>query len=151
MAKLEKANLKGEIIIHGNLSGTVGPGGRNERNDVLLIQALFQVAASNNRIITKELFGLERPGYLPAVTGNLDLATIEAIWRFQVYNARRLLGVDGIIHPASYEKREIKEPYLKPVMMITLLNMKAQSSADYRFKGDIASAIKSFAPSIFFV
>lgn len=151
MAKIEIANLKGEKVKHANISNVVGPGGRNERNDVMLIQALFKVATGYSPYITKELFGWERTRYLPEVTGDLDLTTIEAIWRFQVYNATRLLSADGVIHPASYAKREIKEPYTKPVMLITYLNMKAEYSTRHSFKDDIAIAIKSFAPTIVLV
>lgn len=151
MAKIEIANLKGEKMNHANISELVGLGERNERNDVMLIQALFRVAGSYNNIITKELFGLEKFNDLPAVTGILDSYTIQTIWKFQRLNAHRLLSVDGKIHPASYEKRMLKEPYKNRVMMITYLNLQAEHSTNSRFKGNLVIAIKEFAPSIVFV
>ena len=151
MARIEIANLKGDKVNHANISGVVGPGGRNERNDVMLIQALFKVVGAENSHMTKERFGIERYRDLPIITGDLDPLTIETIWRFQRHNAHRLLSVDGKIHPANYEKRELKEPHLKPVMMITYLNIEAEFFTENRFKGDIALAIKHYAPSIVFV
>lgn len=151
MAKIETANLQGEKIIHGNISDVVGMGGKNERNDVMLIQALFRVAGSHNNIITKELFGIEKFSDLPQITGSLDSDTIRTIWKFQRINARRLLSVDGRVHPANYENRLLKEPFKERVMMITFLNIQAEFSTNSRFKGNLVLAIKSFAPTIVFV
>ena len=152
MAKIEIANLKGEKVKHANISDVVGlVGGRNEKNDVMLIQALFHIAGANSPHIRKDIFGFESYSDLPKITGDLDPVTIETIWKFQRHNAHRLLSVDGIVHPASYEKREIKEPYTKPVMMITYLNMKAEYSTRHSFKDDLAFAIKHYAPSIVLV
>jgi hypothetical protein len=151
MAKIEIANLKGEKIKHANISDLVGLGKRNEKNDVMLIQALFKIAGGNSPHITKDLFGLESYKDLPKVTGDLDPVTIKTIWQFQRINAHRLLSVDGVIHPASYGKRVLKEPFTKPVMMITFLNIQAEYSTRIRFKDDLAFAIKNFAPSIVLV
>lgn len=151
MAKIEIANLKGEKLKHANISDVVGIGGRNERNDVMLLQALFRIAGSFNDLIKKDLFGFEKDEVLPKVTGDLDPLTMETIWRFQRHNAHRLLSVDGKVHPASYENRLLKEPYKRRLMMITLLNLEAAYSAKQRFKDDIAFAVKNFAPSIVLV
>lgn len=151
MAKIETANLQGEKMKHGNISNVVGIGEKNERNDVMMIQALFRIAGAFNDLIKKELFGFEKDEDLPEVTGILDPLTIETIWRFQRHNANRLLSVDGKVHPASYKNRLLKSPYNNRVMMITHLNIEAAYSANQRFKGDIAFAVKNFAPSIIFV
>ena len=151
MAKIETANLQGIKTKHANVSDVVGIGGKNERNDVMLIQSLFKIVGSFNNLILKELFGYEDSKELPDVTGVLDDKTIKTIWNFQLNNARRLLSVDGKVHPASYQNRLLKEPYGKPVMMITRLNIEAEFSANQRFKGDLMIAVKNFAPSIMFV
>lgn len=149
MARIELANLNGNKLKHVNISEEVGPGGKNKLNDVMLIQALFKIAGDGNNLIALQLFGVNGKS-LPEVTGNLNSHTIETIWNFQRLNTRRLLSIDGKIHPANYQNRVIKNPDGR-VMSITFLNLEAENQATQRFKNiDIPSVVKKIAPSIMF-
>jgi hypothetical protein len=149
MARIDIANIYGSKLKHVNISDVVGSSGKNEKNDVMLIQALFKIAGYGNDLIAMQLFGVKNNA-LPDVTGTLDSVTIQTIWSFQRQNASRLLSIDGKIHPASYQNRVIKNTR-GSVMAITFLNLEAESQARQRFKNvDIPSVVKKFAPSIMF-
>src|SRR3712207_172258 len=82
---------------HVNVSDIVGIGERNERNDVMLIQALFKIFGYND-LQAKEHFNLAAED-LPEPTGDFDEKTRVAIWEFQIRMSYRLLNADGKIHP----------------------------------------------------
>ncbi len=150
MAKIENATLGNVKTEHVNVSDVVGIGGINERNDVMLIQALFKLIGFND-IYAKRYFGLSAND-IPEPTGILDVKTILAIWGFQRVMSSRLLNNDGKIHPASYQDRIIKNAFYKGsrLMAITLLNMEAVETAINQALGDVPAALKKIAPAIMF-
>jgi len=111
-----------------NVTYKVGAGGDNGPADVMLIQTMFRFLA-DAKGITRLRSGLA-PSDLPAITGTCDLKTKRAILKFQEHNARKLLSVDGAIHPASYTGRVIK-PGEPRVMTITLMHFLAAESQLY--------------------
>ena len=65
-----------------NLSNAVGRPGANRKDDVMLVQALFNFVAEHRGGDTS-LLGIAKHE-LPNVTGSIDGATIWAIQRFQL-------------------------------------------------------------------
>src|ERR1043165_2647732 len=119
MAQIDRVNFElagGLDIYHVNISDIVGIGGTNEKNDVMLVQALFILLGYTDNF-ARRYFGMCKND-LPKPTGNRDDKTFRAIWRFQVTNAARLLNTDGKIHPARYKNRVIKDA-TRPLMAIT--------------------------------
>jgi hypothetical protein len=150
MAKIDMANIPPMQVEHANISDAVGNGEKNEKNDVLLIQALFKLVGYNDRHARK-FFGLAVKD-LPEATGSFDEKTRRAIWAFQYQSAHRLLNVDGKIHPASYQNRVIKNAFKAGtrLMIITLLNIEAPEGAVINHSDAVIPAIKKIAPSIIF-
>ncbi len=145
MALIEIENNSTGRRIVVNTMGIVGIGERNERGDVMLIQALFKLVGFTEAM-SKLKFGLSMTE-LPAVTGILDKKTIRAIKAYQRQNAHRLLRIDGKIHPATYENRIIKNILDGRLMTITLLNEDAIFGA-VSVPGGFIQAIRHFAPAI---
>ena len=115
MAKIETAKLgmSDHLVFsssHLNISGIVGAGGKNERNDVMLIKALLFLNKNKKDVSDAKFWGSSAISLidLPEITGIIDAKTIQDIWEFQKHNASRLLSLDGKIHPASYQNRVIK-------------------------------------------
>lgn len=128
MAKIEIATFEDVKDKHVNISDIVGVGEKNERSDVMLIQALFKIVGRAD-IPAKKYFGLAAKD-LPEPTGDFDNKTIQAIWAFQRKMSYCLLNVDGKIHPASYKDKVIKKAFSGGrLMAITLLNLEALDSA----------------------
>lgn len=150
MAKIEIATLDDLKDRHANISDIVGVGEKNERNDVMLIQALFKLVGHNERE-AKRFFG-EAAKDLPEPTGDFDEKTIRAIWAFQKKMSYRLLNIDGKIHPASYRDRVIKKAFRGGrLMAITLLNMEAvNGTVQLGLGGGLPEAVKKLAPAIIF-
>ena len=150
MAKIEIATLGNVKTQHANVSNVVGIGVINERNDVMLIQALFKLIGYTN-IYAKRYFGLSAND-IPELTGIFDVKTILAIWGFQRIMSSRLLSADGKIHPASYKDRVLKNALYKGsrLMAITLLNIEAVETAIQQELGDVPVAVKKIAPTIMF-
>ena len=128
MAKVEKITFLGHadsgdwvIEVNGlNITAPVGPGMRNNRGDVLVIQALLHFIAS------VPWSGVKRPLSrlaAPKITGSFDIQTQETIYMYQVLRQHYLLRADGIIHPGSFAGRAIQSG--GPQMTITLLNEEA--------------------------
>ena len=141
MAHLEFISFGGDVQIGVNISKTVGSRATNLREDVALIQALFNYIADGSGPETLGFFGV---GKIPAVSGIFDHDTIIAIQRFQMWNASRLLigdNYDGRIHPASYKGRVLKNPR-KPLMAITLLHVLARVSAFKQGHPDYISQLR---------
>lgn len=146
MATVEIATFDNFQETHVNLSHPVGVGQKNERNDVMAVQALFQLVG-NSELRAGMYFGsLKRD--LPEVTGRFDEKTIRALTGFQRKMASRLLSADGKIHPASYRNRIMRGAYGVRLMAITLLNMEAVIQADWIAHGPVPDAVKILAPSI---
>jgi hypothetical protein len=133
---------------HANISDIVGIGGKNERNDVMVIQALFRLVGYIDRT-AKEFFGLTVKD-LPEPTGDFDEKTIRAIWAFQRKMSYRLLNIDGKIHPADYKNRILGNAFNKGsrLMAITLLNDAALDGEVALETANKEEAIRKLAPSI---
>jgi hypothetical protein len=152
IAKFENYDGYFRSLEQYNISGIVGPGGKNEPNDVMLIKALLFLNESNKDVSDLEYFGPSRVGLidLPEINGILDTATIQAIWAFQRRNASLLLSIDGKIHPASYQNRIIKKSSGAKYMSITLLNQQAYYAPMYLDTHSLEQTIRKIAPAIRF-
>ncbi len=144
MANIEIANIMGSTFQHANISYIVGVGERNERSDVMLIQALFKLVGYNESNARK-CFGSAVKD-LPEITGNFDAKTNGTIREFQMRMSNHLLNVDGKIHPANYKNRIIKK-FDGRLMAITLLNRDAVDGA-IEYGGSTILALKSIAPQL---
>ena len=133
---------------HANVSDTVGVGMRNEKNDVMLIQAFINLIGFNP-VRAKDFFDIKPGDTLPKPDGSiLDSKTIRAIWRFQekMEKDKELLLKDGIIHPASYRYRKIAKGKL---MTITSLNQYALGVAGMVFKSsNLRTLLLKIAPGL---
>lgn len=127
MARMETININGNHALCVNIKDIVGLAGANLREDVMLIQTLFNYIAKGLR---PESVGLGGNYNIPEITGEIDADTYLAIGEFQIRNASRLVRYrfDGRIHPASYKNRVIRDTR-KPVMSITLLHLLATDAA----------------------
>lgn len=95
MAKLETFYVMDEI----NVSASVGRGGVNSKDDVMVVQALLKYALEPYRYFRKDKF--------PEPTGTIDANTIHLIEKFQRYVRTKLknsVSVDGRIDPAKGTK-----------------------------------------------
>ncbi|MBS1794479.1 MAG: hypothetical protein JSS81_11525 [Acidobacteria bacterium] len=123
-----------------NVSETVGGGGRNLIGDVMLVQAAMQ------------FIGLGAPEFVRFVrkrkpTGKFDAETGREIWEFQRTWRFKLLAMDGLVHPASFENRRLKLG--GPKMMIKLLNTFALlSSSSIREGTDYLPALQRRFPEL---
>ena len=110
---------KGECV---NTDQPVGKGQTNLKEDVMLIQALLGTLAKS---ASPGYVGLISFDQVPKPTGNFeDGLTEKAIWSYQRKNARKLLRVDGIVHPALYKDRNITLTKGNDrLMMISLLHL----------------------------
>ena len=127
MASVEKINFDGRTGLGVNISSIVGAGGINDRDDVLVIQGLFNFIAKGLNPASVGLVGLYK---IPDVTGDMDGETYSAIGEFQIRNAYRLLSAksDGRIHPAKYQNTRLSSNS-KRFMSITLLHIMAMDVA----------------------
>lgn len=151
MAKIETATLNSFKDRQVNISFTVGTGEKNEKNDVMLIQALLKLVGFTE-YQAKKIIGMSQKE-LPEITGNFCAKTRHAIWSFQRAMAKKLINIDGRVHPADYKNRVIKiekHPKNNKFMMITLLNLYAADAVVFTDSIDIIDALKKFAPKLVF-
>jgi hypothetical protein len=153
MAKRETMTVNGKGgFACLNIDLPVGRSQANTKNDVKLIQAMFRKLAEWNPQGPKFL-GLGSWNEVPdpkAADGNFeDGRTEKAIWSYQRKFARRLLRVDGIIHPASYQDRNIKGRWSEiRLMTITLLHEHLLDYSIMASKEDYMTEIKRFVPDL---
>jgi hypothetical protein len=79
-----------------NVSASVGAGGANSKDDVIVVQAMLKYALEARSFFLGEKF--------PEPTGTMDVATIDLIRKYQRYLRRKLkvpVSVDGRIDPAN--------------------------------------------------
>lgn len=117
MAKKDVITMYNHKFPALNLSESVGKGGANKTGDVMLVQAMFQYIAKGFK---PKFIGVNSADDIPEPSGDYDDKTERAIKSYQRKHIRNLLKVDGIIHPASYENRNLKR-MTSPLMTITLL------------------------------
>jgi hypothetical protein len=144
MAKYDAVRIKGKMYLTLSNDHSVGAGSRNEISDVMLIQAMLRY------IVPYQLMIAEPAPSYPAVTGVFDAETGEAINHFQSSFSPRLLNLDGVVHPPSYEGRDLKEPLLKPLMTITMLHIICKHSTKFyahsRYPLDITRLMPQLLP-----
>jgi hypothetical protein len=148
MAKIETVNVNNYIEKQVNLSDIVGLHQTNERNDVMAIQALFNLVGSTDHW-SRKLIGVAR-AELPKISGIFCTDTWKAVSSFQRTMAAKLLSVDGKIHPGHYKGRIIKVNARTNTkyMTITLLNLYAIDGALGVHSLDVISAIRKIAPNL---
>lgn len=132
----------GGVRAEVNVSYPVGPGERNERNDVMLVQALLVIVANEDVVGFNEYF---KPTDVPEITGIFDFKTQRAIWTYQRATTG-VMRIDGKIHPGHYKNRVIK--YGLFPMTITSLNEKAYIYGIFNNPSHIPSIVRQFAPHI---
>ncbi|HRH45141.1 MAG TPA: hypothetical protein PKY82_26120 [Pyrinomonadaceae bacterium] len=152
MATIENVKMgrNGTSIVydqHANISDLVGVGQRNERNDVMAVQALFKMISLDGGVKIK--LGLQESDF-PEPTGEFNEKTIHLIRVFQLRMGNRLLNADGKIHPANYKNRFLGNAFSQGsrLMMITLLNIMARDAQVTIGANSTLEAIQKFAPSI---
>ena len=113
MAKYDAIRIKGKMWLGLSNDESVGAGGRNKTDDVMLIQTMLHYL---------EPFELYAGDVVPRLTGTFDADTGDAIRNFQREYSMRLFRPDGIIHPPSYEGRDLKNTF-NPLMTMTFLHL----------------------------
>jgi hypothetical protein len=126
MARRDIMTANGARLEVLNIDQPVGKNQPNDRMDVKLIQAMFWTLAKWD-INGLRVLGPQSWTEVPDPrTGNgnfEDGRTEKAIWIYQRKYAHRLLRVDGIIHPAMYQNRNIEGLFNDiRLMTITLLH-----------------------------
>lgn len=145
--KLTHINLNGEKQLTLNLSGIVGNAGANRKDDVMLIQGLFNYIAKG---LYPGAVGLGGDYKIPEITGEMDADTYSAIGEFQIRNAARLLmkQFDGRIHPANYANRQLHSGGNKRYMSITLLHIMASDAAVMQSDYDYIQGLANLNPGL---
>jgi|GEM_PF-5703670 len=111
-----------------NLSAQVGPRMPNRMGDVIVIQAMLNVIASER--VWSEYNGLKL-SLMPQVTGKFEQKTERAIRSFQEARHYNLVRVDGVVHPGAFENRIIRLD--ASIMSISLLNMEAGVVCSFKY------------------
>lgn len=147
MATLEKMTLKyREVHVDNclNVSEPVGVGQPNKVGDVMVVQALFKLAA----IGPYKVLLPDNGKSTPEVTGIFTERTKNFIWSFQQESINKPLAIDGIVHPASLRGRTMRMD--RAQMTIVKLNMYADSAyqvtTDYSY--DHTKAILEMYPML---
>jgi len=82
-----------------NVTGSVGRGGVNAKNDVMVVQAMLKYALEERAQFKNDRF--------PAPSGTINEETIQMIYKYQRYLRSKLkirVSVDGRIDPAKGER-----------------------------------------------
>ena len=145
MAKIESFNLDGKQQTGINLSKAVGIGGPNLRDDVMVVQALFNYIAAGTR---PGAIGSKDGKDIPGITGAIDADTYKMIISFQLRNAKFLLSkeVSGRIDPAIFKGQHVLSAGKQIYSAMTLLNVMAHdASVSSGSGGNYVSALSSMA------
>jgi hypothetical protein len=112
-----------------NVTESVGIGGANKIGDVMMIQAMFRYLGMHDRFW---VIGVKSLAELPEVNGKYDRKLGRIILNFQKKYDYLLLSVDGLIHPASNQNRNIKfsSSDNNRLMTITLLHTEMLEATD---------------------
>lgn len=146
MAKTEVININGKTELGVNVTDIVGMTGANRREDIMLLQALFNYIAKG---LHPRVLGLGGSYDIPDINGEMDADTFLAIGEFQIRNASRLLmnRFDGHIHPASYKNRVIGNIKGR-LMSITLLHLLAKDAAVMQGHSDYREGLIKLKPEL---
>jgi hypothetical protein len=126
-----------------NLSFSVGRPGFNRKDDVMLVQALFNFVAERHSSSVSVL-GIGQVD-LPRVTGEIDGATIFAIQWFQLRWVRFMRMIDRTMRPARYEGDLDLSKRMEPITMLVSL---ARDADPFHYTQTILSdfpTLRSFA------
>src|SRR5258708_27451329 len=107
MAMKQLMTFDGSKVPCFNVNYSVGMGGINRIDDLILVQAMFRFIADDGFGELSTL-GISSHKELPQLTGVLDEKTVNAIHKYQDRWRRLLLSTDGLIHPADYINRDLK-------------------------------------------
>ncbi len=125
-----------------NITFSVGLCADNGPADVMLVQTLFNyIGKSNPRKLGFSMSSM------PAIDGRVGPVTRNAIFSFQRAHQSRLLSVDGVIHPAKYEGRVIKNMGGR-MMTITLLDRFAHEEGVMTSDPDYIRGLINLAPQL---
>src|SRR5262245_35077263 len=127
------------VNVHFSVGGSSADG--NGPADIMLVQALFNYIGKNNTSV----LGFSSQS-MPAIDGRIGPATRDAILGFQRRNRHKVLSVDGIVHPASYENRTLKLE--GRLMTITLLDQFASMEGLMRSEPDHIAGLVKIAPQL---
>ncbi len=135
MPRRDQISIDGNTDYGLNVFDTVGVGGTNNPGDVMVIQAMFRYLYELWAKPEYAAFGSLRSGFLLHPDGSINQKTNNAIRSFQRFFYWSVLNVDGRIHPAKYENRNITTGAGKRLMTITLLHqelwMAEETGVDY--------------------
>jgi hypothetical protein len=146
MAMKQWLTLEGDRSPCFNINYTVGVGGINHIDDLILIQAMFRFIAKGFGELST--LGLTSINELPRLTGILDRNTISTIRSYQRRWTRLLLNVDGLIHPADYIARDLKLDPTTRRMAMTLLHQHAQDAGFRLGETDYTTAMVRMFPEL---
>jgi len=90
--KTGNGEAKGRFI---NVSAVVGKSGVNNKNDVLVVQAMIKIVAPEKLKV--------RHDECPEPTGTFDKRLVSLIKRYQAHNSKFVSPCDGHIYPAKGE------------------------------------------------
>lgn len=127
MPRRDLISIDGEKNYGLNVFDTVGVGGVNSPADVMTVQAMFRYL---NELWDKkpEYKGLSFPELNLEPDGLFGQKTIRAILTYQRRHWWSELGIDGKIHPAKYENRNIRAG--KRLMTITHMHLELWLAED---------------------
>jgi len=146
MAMKQWLSLEGDRSPCFNINYSVGVGGINHIDDLILIQAMFRFIAKGFGELS--ILGLTSINEVPGLTGLLDKKTINTIHSYQRRWTRLLLNADGLIHPADYIDRDLKIDPTTRRMAITLLHQHAQDAGFRLGETDYTTAMVRLFPEL---
>ena len=135
MAVRELVTILGDASPGFNVEFPVGPRSANQRGDVMLVQAMFNLLVDGFEGRTRTGFetGMKSGKEVPKINGEADAVTLAAIQTFQRRWAHNILMTDGIIHPARYVGRDIQSAGIG-LLTITLMHQLAKNVAAQNFE-----------------
>jgi hypothetical protein len=147
VARKETIIYDDEKVICFNLSDFVGTGERNEKGDVMLVQAMFSFIAGATGGLSK--LGLRSRADLPGVTGVFGGDTGFLISSFQLKWMQILTAQHvGMLFPGYYKEKILAMGPGDRRQAMFLLHQFAQESAALLNKTDYTSTMLSEFPEL---
>lgn len=138
MPRRDLIKLNGDSNYGLNVFDTVGRGCANNPGDVMVVQAMFrylsELWSANPDLDKLPPYVSMRNSFQLQPDGTMNSKTVNAILVFQKFNWYSALNIDGKIHPAKYENRNITIGPGKKLMTITALHFElwmAEPGLDY--------------------
>jgi hypothetical protein len=145
MAKRERITMDDFEDWGLNVTDTVGLGGANKTGDVMLIQAMFRYLGKRDRFW---VIGVNSMAELPEVNGQFDRRLARIILNFQKKYDYLILSVDGLIHPASYQNRNVKFVSKEDSRLMTITLLHTEMAAATPTDVDYSIAILRDFPNL---